>query len=217
LAIEWDRTGQPLFERIVEALAYRQWEHADDVMVVDGRGVGGSQDILVVQGQRTRVFQLKYFVDGFPTSAKGRRTQIRRSFAAAPVREPCEWTLVVPYVLTPGEREFVDGLANGRDIKVSVIDRTRLDGLSAAFPDLEASSTPDQLEDRARIFNQEKAMLPNGGADHPIQGVVTTPMSRARTSWTASRIPAPQRRRQRHSGGWDVSRTSSPARWTDAE
>jgi hypothetical protein len=73
-----------------------------------------------------------------------------------------EWTLVVPCTLTPSERAFVDKLAEGTVVKVSVMERPALDAGFAAHPDLEASFTRDQLREAARDYNQEKALLLSG-------------------------------------------------------
>lgn len=49
--------------------------------------------------------------------------------------DPFEWLLVVPRTLTPGERAFVMGLGEGRDVKVTVMDRAALDDRLAAHTD----------------------------------------------------------------------------------
>ncbi|MER5837059.1 hypothetical protein ABT116_41335 [Streptomyces sp. NPDC002130] len=50
---------------------------------IDALGDDGI-DIKVTHGSRVRIFQLKYYQDGFPTTAhKGRRKSIRQSFARA--------------------------------------------------------------------------------------------------------------------------------------
>jgi hypothetical protein len=69
MAIEWDRIGQPGFDRIVEALVHRMYDASALVEVVNGRGGDDGIDIKVTHQSRVRIFQLKYYLDGFPTAA----------------------------------------------------------------------------------------------------------------------------------------------------
>ncbi|MGQ4379752.1 hypothetical protein ACN6K9_002928 [Streptomyces sp. SAS_267] len=41
MAIEWDRIGQPAFDRYVEALLHRMFDDGGPVIVVNGRGGDG--------------------------------------------------------------------------------------------------------------------------------------------------------------------------------
>ncbi|MFJ2478041.1 hypothetical protein ACIOWI_34605 [Streptomyces sp. NPDC087659] len=78
MAVEWERVGQPGFDRIVEALAHRMYDASARVEVVNGRGGDDGIDIKVTSGSRVRIFQLKYYLDGFPTASfKGRRSRSR--------------------------------------------------------------------------------------------------------------------------------------------
>ena len=163
--IEWDQVGRLSFDRIVNALLPRIYANADRVEVIDGRGGDGGRDVVVVQGDRLRIFQLKYFPEGFSTSHRKRRSQIERSFQAAMSHAPYEWTLVVPCGLTPGERDFVQRLGKGLEVRISIADRPKLDGWLAACPDVEASVTRDQFLERAVIFRQETAGLLDGQRD----------------------------------------------------
>ncbi|MEU6346836.1 hypothetical protein ABZ883_38495 [Streptomyces sp. NPDC046977] len=165
MAIEWDRIGQPVFDRIVEALVHRLYDQTAQVRAVNGRGGDGGIDIEVRSGSRLRIYQLKYYVDGFPTSIKGRRASIKRSFARAMAHHPYEWVLVVPCTLSPGERAFVEELAAGRGVETRVMDRAELDDRMAAHSDLEASFTRDPLLEAAKIYGQEKAFLMGGDRD----------------------------------------------------
>ncbi|MGW5136218.1 hypothetical protein [Streptomyces sp. NPDC004135] len=166
MAVEWDRVGQPGFDRIVEALVHRVYDATARVEAVNGRGGDDGVDIKVTHGSRVRIFQLKYYPDGFPTTAyKGRRKSIRQSFARALQHQPWEWILVVPCTLTTAEREFVMSLAAGQAVRVGVWDRAKLDGLLATHADLEASFTRDQLFEAARVYGQERALLMGGVRD----------------------------------------------------
>ncbi|MEU8993125.1 hypothetical protein AB0C98_43235 [Streptomyces sp. NPDC048558] len=163
MAIEWDGIGQPSFDRHVEALLYRMFDGGSGrVIAVNGRGGDAGIDVQVTTDVGLRIFQLKYFPDGFPGSLKSRRSSIKKSFNRAMQHAPVEWTLVVPCTLTASERTFVDNLPNGRPVTVSVLDRPGLDGGFAEHADLEASFTRDQLREAARDFNQEQALLLGG-------------------------------------------------------
>lgn len=166
MAVEWDRIGQPRFDRIVEAVVHRVYDAAARVEAVNGRGGDDGIDIKVTHGSRLVIFQLKYYPDGFPTTAhRGRRKSIKESFARAMRSGPQEWVLVVPCVLTPSERAFVHSLADGLPAEVVVWDQTKLDALLAAHADVEASFTRDQLFDAAKVYGQERALLMDGIAD----------------------------------------------------
>ncbi|MDG5808717.1 hypothetical protein P9869_40020 [Streptomyces ossamyceticus] len=166
MAVEWERVGQPGFDRIVEAVVHREYEASARVEAVNGRGGDDGIDIKVIDGSRVTVFQLKYYPDGFPTgSFKGRRKSIRESFARAMRQEPQEWVLVVPCVLTAAEREFVLSLGAGQAVQVEVWDRAKLDDLLSVHADVEASFTRDQLLEAARVYGQERALLMDGIGD----------------------------------------------------
>ncbi|WP_331736835.1 hypothetical protein OG426_55475 (plasmid) [Streptomyces canus] len=150
----------------MEAVVHRVYDAAARVEAVNGRGGDDGIDIKVTHGSRLVIFQLKYYPDGFPTTAhRGRRKSIKESFARAMRSGPQEWVLVVPCVLTPSERAFVHSLADGLPAEVVVWDQTKLDALLAAHADVEASFTRDQLFDAAKVYGQERALLMDGIAD----------------------------------------------------
>lgn len=165
MTIQWEHVGQPKFDRIVEALIHRMYVLNSEVRAIDGRGGDGGIDILVTQGQRKRIFQLKYFPGGFPAEARTRRKQIKRSFERAMDHSPYEWTLVVPCNLTPKEIEFIQGLNEEESVQISFMGRVELDSKLSAFPDLVDFFTRDQLLESAKIYNQEKAIMTGGPAD----------------------------------------------------
>ena len=115
----------------------------------------------MVQGGRLRIYQLKYFPDGL--QGRGRRPSIKKSFKRAMDYNPYEWVFVVPCTLTPGERAFVMGLGEGRDVKVTVMDRTTLDDRLATHSDIERSlsrtSNDGGLLEYAKIMNRERDVL----------------------------------------------------------
>ncbi|MEU2258124.1 hypothetical protein ABZ540_33680 [Nocardia xishanensis] len=158
--IDWDKIGQELFDRIVEALINRRYRIADSVIAVNGRGGDGGIDLEVRQGDRVRIFQLKYFPEGFSGGfAKSRRAQITRSYDKMLDEKPYEWVLVVPNNLTPSEREFVNGLGKGSETpRRNVIDRTGLDDLLIDFPEVDRwaqRNVTTELRENAKIFNRE--------------------------------------------------------------
>ncbi|MFE3956048.1 hypothetical protein ACFXPS_17875 [Nocardia sp. NPDC059091] len=160
MSIDWDRIGQQRFDRIVEVLVTRRYSNADSVIPVNGRGGDGGIDLEVRQGGRVRIFQLKYFPEGFSGGfAKSRRAQIRRSYDTMLQENPFEWVLVVPNNLTPGEREFVDNLASGTETpRRRVIDRTGLDDLLVDFPEVDRwaqRNITTELLENAKIYNRE--------------------------------------------------------------
>ncbi|MFJ8207774.1 hypothetical protein [Streptomyces sp. NPDC096033] len=95
MAIDWDHITQPRFDRIVEALVHRLYAEDAEVKVMNGRGGDGGIDIKVTVDGRVRIYQLKYFPDGFPGSYQGRRAGIKRSFKKALEHDPDDWVLVV--------------------------------------------------------------------------------------------------------------------------
>ncbi|MGN9796215.1 hypothetical protein ACTMTU_34720 [Streptomyces sp. OZ13] len=168
MAIEWERIGQPQFDRIIEALVHRLYEATAEVAhPVNGRGGDGGIDFNVRQGERLRIFQLKYYPDSL--EGRGRRASIKKSFKRAMEHEPYEWVLVVPCTLTPGERTFVEGLAGDQEVKITVMDRAVLDDRLAAHSDIERSlaRTRDDggLLEYAKIMNRERDILAGGTDD----------------------------------------------------
>lgn len=160
MSIDWDQLGQQRFDRIVEVLITRRYHNADSVIPVNGRGGDGGIDLEVRQGERLRIFQLKYFPEGFSGGfRKTRREQIRRSYNKMLSEEPYEWVLVVPNNLTPTERTFVKGLAKGCEApRWRVIDRTGLDDLLVDFPEVDRwaqRNVTTQLLENAKTFNRE--------------------------------------------------------------
>lgn len=160
VSIDWDQLGQQRFDRIVEVLITRRYRDADSVIAVNGRGGDGGIDLEVRQGERLRLFQLKYFPEGFSGGfRKTRREQIRRSYNKMLKEEPYEWVLVVPNNLTPTERTFVKGLVKGAEApRRRVIDRTGLDDLLVDFPEVDRwaqRNVTTELLENAKTFNRE--------------------------------------------------------------
>jgi hypothetical protein len=168
--VRWDRTERHDFERVINAMLYREHADADSVRALDGRGGDGGRDLVVARGDRRSIFQLKHFPDGFSASERGRRRQIKKSFYAALAHAPTDWTLVVPCDLTPGEWAFVDSLTppgGAAGPKISVLDRSGLDERLAGYPDLVAMLQRDELVEKVAAYSQERAMLTDARRDLP--------------------------------------------------
>jgi hypothetical protein len=165
--INWDHLTQPLFDEIVEALLDRIYDvPGTEVHAINGRGGDGGRDVVVRQGDRLRIFQLKFFRDGFPSQNRTRRRQIAKSFQTATQHDPYGWVLVIPGNPTPGERQFVEGLGTAYpQVKIRIMGRKELDSHLAAQPDLVAYFTRDQAREAAIIFGQEQAVLEGGLPD----------------------------------------------------
>ncbi|MGW5524600.1 hypothetical protein [Gordonia sp. NPDC003950] len=161
--VDWPRLGDHLFTRTVEALVKRRWAEIAKVTCPDGRGGDNGIDIEVVQGKaRRRVYQIKYFTDGFSGDRKfTRRRQIKNSFERANTLQPqpFEWYLVVPTKLTPGERKYVLDLEDDGTARVKILDRPELDDLMAQYPDIHQYLATDQMRDDIRLFQKETETL----------------------------------------------------------
>lgn len=164
-AIDWERLGQPEFDRQVEALFME--EHKDlpqDAYVVNGRGGDDGIDIQIRRDGRLIIVQLKFFPEGFSGGWVKRREQIRRSFKSALAHDPDEWWLVVPWTVTIPERRFLDGLLRKAEPPratpvITVFDRPKLDGLAGKHPGLVGYFHRDELREAAQIYGQERALL----------------------------------------------------------
>lgn len=170
--INWSRIEQEKFERIVDVLlrrAYGEDDHvvydeADQMIFPDGRGGDGGRDAVLIGAGRHLIFQLKYFLEGFPSANPSRRRQITKSFDTAMRHTPTHWYLVVPGKLTDGERSFVQALAQRAKappgLVVEILDRPWLDDQAAQHRDLDFHFTrDDEVTERTRTYNAERAML----------------------------------------------------------
>lgn len=172
MTIKWEQLGQPEFDRTVEALIARRFNDLGTVTIVDGRGGDGGIDILLVtHGGRRRIFQLKYFPEGFSSGwADSRRPQITKSFKRALQHEPDEWTLVVPRTLTTPERTFVESLESDDAPlpAITIVGRTELDSWLADDPGLDTHlqrGPETALREMAGTYNMERAALLGGWND----------------------------------------------------
>lgn len=161
--VDWVGLGEDKFSRMVQVMVKRRWDGIADVHSPDGRGGDAGVDVLVVdQTGRRRVYQIKYFPDGFSGDRKRtRQKQIRNSFKRALALEPppYEWILVVPKTLTPGERQFVVGLAEDGGPKITICDSDDLDLMIAGMPDIYNYLIRDRLQDLVSMYGLETALM----------------------------------------------------------
>ena len=177
---DWRHMGRERFDRIVEALAHRLYGEPAEVFALDGRGGDGGRDIVIRQGDRLRIAQLKYFPEGLSGGWSKRREQVNRSWRSVrgghkvgrrtvpawPSGQPYEWIVVMPCKLTASEREFLERLVDGTDVRLGVWDQPWLDSKLAQFPDLASYAlNDDELRRRAKDFNAEQAILAGGLPD----------------------------------------------------
>lgn len=166
--VDWVGLGEDGFSRIVQVMVKRRWAGIGHVHSPDGRGGDGGVDVLAVdQGDRRRVYQIKFFADGFSGDRKStRQKQIRKSFQSALklAPPPYEWILVVPKTLTPGERKFIVGLADDDGPRITIWDSDDLDSMIAGMPDVYRYLVRDQLEDLVEKYRLETAPI-LGGVD----------------------------------------------------
>ncbi|WP_345313002.1 hypothetical protein [Gordonia alkaliphila] len=162
-AVDWTGLGEVDFSRIVQVMVKRRWAGIADVHAPDGRGGDAGIDVLAVdRGGRRRVYQIKFFTDGFSGDRKStRQKQIRKSFRTALELDPppYEWILVVPKTLTPGERKFVIGLADDDGPKITIMDADDLDVMIASMPDVYNYLVRDRLEDLMSKYGLETSAL----------------------------------------------------------
>lgn len=168
--INWRKIEKEKFERLAEHLVLKAVEAENSAWVtdtVDGRGGDGGIDIDVREfrgGRIIRIYQLKYFPEGFSNGfSKVRRPQIKKSFNVAQKHDPDEWVLVVPCNLTPGERNFVEDLGSGKRVKIDLLDVTRLNSLCAQHPHIEDWAEREPLSTALKIAGRESAALNNPG------------------------------------------------------
>lgn len=163
MLVDWDAIGREKFDRVVEALiAYRYQD--SEVTVFDGKGGDGGRDVVVVQGSRVRIFQLKYFPEGFSSANVKRRKQIEKSFKAALAHEPFQWTLVVPKNLTAGEQDYVRRLSD--DSGVDVVDwwgQAQLDMRISGFPELVSYLYSDTAKEYLEAVGRRTALIEGRG------------------------------------------------------
>ncbi|MFJ2620693.1 hypothetical protein [Glutamicibacter sp. NPDC087344] len=162
--VSWKTIDENGFNRLVESLITRLYHHPpnSNVVVLDGRGGDGGIDIAVyTNGELEKIFQLKYFPEGFSGGFRSTRgKQIRKSFTAAWTNHaPPQWILVYPANPTRGELKFAKDLSIGKDVEISIMGIAQLDAELARHQDLQSMATRVPLVEALKLAAQEKAAL----------------------------------------------------------
>lgn len=161
--IDWDTIKEADFNRLVEALLVTVYRNIPgEVAAINGRGGDGGIDVAIWEnGVVTKIFQLKYYPQGFTGGfAKTRRPEIKNSFETAwKNHAPAEWILVMPPNPHVNEKKFVDALPAGRDVKVSIWGQAKLDAALADHPKVERAALRNELVDVLTQMGMEKAAL----------------------------------------------------------
>lgn len=166
--INWDKISERDFNHVVEVLLIKM--HAKSPYKVDViRGAGGDTgiDVVVWQAQRAlKIYQLKYFPEGFTGGFRAaRRPQVKNSFDTAwRNHQPAEWILVMPPDPHINERNYVEGLAEGKSVDVSIWGQKQLAAALTDYPEVERAFTRDDLVETLKQIHQEKSGL-LGGSD----------------------------------------------------
>ena len=172
MSFRWDRIeNQPDFDAAVELLLTAEWsDRAQRAWAPDGRGGDGGRDFVVELApdapEPLRIFQLKFYPDGFRTSRQSRRRKVSESFDRALEHEPDVWSLVVPAKLTPGDHEFVRDLAErsraaGAKVpRITVVDLNSLTHLTARNPEVERYLERDAVMEALDKYQHLQSVLP---------------------------------------------------------
>lgn len=161
--INWSKISEVDFNQVVEVLLLKMYDVAPyKAEVLRGAGGDGGIDVAVrLEGRAVKIFQLKYFPEGFTGGFRAaRRPQVKKSFDAAwENHAPAEWILVMPPDPQQNERDFVDGFAEGRDVEVQIWGQEKLAAALTDHPEVERAFLRDELVSVLKIISQEKAGL----------------------------------------------------------
>lgn len=134
------------------------------MQAIDGRGGDGGIDIDVHEtatGKLLKVYQLKFFPEGFSGGHSPRKKQIRKSFEQAAKLHPPVWALVIPRNYTTNERKWVTTLLKDSGIRAEFVGRTELDDFQASDPDVIALAERTADRKALAIVGRESAALIN--------------------------------------------------------
>lgn len=161
--IDWETIKEPDFNRVIEALLRRIYDKPPCTVDVV-RGAGGDKGIDVVVWNEKReaqiIFQLKHFLGGASGAYVGRRNQIKKSFNRAwDNYHPHQWILVMPPNGSPGELEYLQKLAEGKEVVVAIWGQGAFDDELAIHDDIERACLRNEVEDLLIAMANEKAAL----------------------------------------------------------
>lgn len=175
--VDWRTIEQREFDRLIEALIPLQHQ-GDNVQIVDGRGGDGGRDAVVLRvDDRTVIYQLKCFPEGFDGKHKGRRKQITNptknridwgSLEHALEHAPDEWVLVAPCNPSISGWAWIEQLKKtyADRVKITFIGRAQLDGPNwcGGHQDVvRALFTRDETLVKMQIANRERDVLARPG------------------------------------------------------
>lgn len=158
--IDWETVKEDDFNRTVEYLLLKI--HEPNAFVLDGRGGDGGIDVAVKEdGKIVTIYQLKHFKEGFSGGfRRSRGNQIKKSFDRAwKEHTPATWILVMPRNPTKGEVEFVEKLADQKDVSVDIWGQGKLDLALGEYPQIERAILRNDVVDLLVQMGQEKAAL----------------------------------------------------------
>lgn len=161
--IDWSKISERDFNQLVEVLLLKKYDNKPyRAEVLRGAGGDGGIDVAVWHGNRAvKIFQLKYFPEGFTGEfRKVRRPQVEKSFKAALKNHaPSEWILVMPPDPHKNERDFVLGLAIDKEVEVDIWGQEKLAAALTDYPEVERAFLRYELVDVLSQINQERAGL----------------------------------------------------------
>lgn len=161
--VPFETMGQPDFDRVVEALLVE--EHTGGgfrAQALDGRGGDGGVDVGVwdTNNRIVRIFQLKYFPEGFSGMFSKRRQQVKDSFDSAwSNHRPPRWTLVIPRNASREEQEFLLRLRDDCDVQVDIVGRAELDNLLGKHSHLLERFATDRTLQYLKAINRPEEAL----------------------------------------------------------
>lgn len=157
--INWAAISEPDFNHLVEVLLLKMHPTAK---VIRGDGGDGGIDVGVwTDGVVTRIYQLKYFPEGFTGGfRRTRKPQVEESFETAwRNHKPKEWILVMPKDPHVNELTVVQNLAVGKEVDVDIWGKSKLSAGLVDHPAVEGAFLRDGLVDVLTRVNQERAGL----------------------------------------------------------
>lgn len=162
---DWARLSQPDFDRFVELLIVRSYQRNQPgltAQAIDGRGGDCGIDIDVHQkdtGKLVKIYQLKFFPEGFSGGHGKRKQQIRRSFERIRDLQPPVWALVLPRNFTTSERKWVLELVQDTGIQLELVGRAELDSLRASDPNAMSAFERTAYKSALELVGRESAAL----------------------------------------------------------
>ncbi|MBG6191684.1 hypothetical protein IWX64_002651 [Arthrobacter sp. CAN_A212] len=161
--IDWETIKEPDFNRVIEALLRRIYDKPPCTVDVV-RGAGGDKGIDVVVWNEKReariIFQLKHFLGGASGAHVRRRDQIKKSFNRAwDNYQPHQWILVMPPNGRIEEHEYIQKLALGKEVAVTIWGQSAFDDELAIHDDIERACLRNEVQDLLIEMAHEKAAL----------------------------------------------------------